>query len=356
MMQGLLQTLRIVPCAVHRPHFIEPYLLQTRQLLQRGEFASVDDRLAKLSDETYEHLLWRLCRDRQLGRWLAAWSVARPQSPHAALVSAYKDICDAWAVRGEGYASAIPLLRRRRFPKIMAKAFGKFSRIVEQDPGNAMALAGLVHCNVVTGIGEGQRDAWLDQALASNGFHSPTIRQYARGTWPRWGGEGDEHLRFAGWIAERAPAGSCAHVVAAQAILDDAFTVSEEIFDIRRIARHVGNEAAATWIRRILLKWAEATPATLPMRLAEIAGRKADGYHGICLEAFALAAYFAGANEEARLLLQSLGGRLQSDIWDDFIPPRPMWLYVIGSRRRGARRVHDRVCRSLGLDPRLVCQ
>ncbi|MFX1725475.1 hypothetical protein [Stenotrophomonas sp. AS1] len=354
-MRRLLKTLRVMPYAVHRPHFIEPHLARTQQLLQDGDFASADAVLASLPAETYESLVWRICRDRRAPHWLTTWSAQQPSSTHPPLIEAYMDVWGAWVVRGETYANAISFLRRRRYPKIMAQAYEKFVRIVEHDPDNAMALAGLIHCDVVIGIGEGQRDAWLNRLLEAGHFHGPAIHQYARGTLPRWGGSHDEHVQFAGWIVEHAPAGSCSHVVAAQAILDDAFTTSEEITDIRKIAGHLADDAVAAWLRRALLKWADATPVTLAARIGEIGTRSDDAYDGVCLETFALAAYFAGANEESRLLFKALRGRLQIDDWENFIPPMPMWLYAITSKRRGARRVHDRVCRALGLDPRDVC-
>lgn len=355
-MRRFLQTLRIIPCATHRPHFIEPHLSRALGALKKGDFASLDAWLATLPAETYEHLVWRLALPRYPRGWLQVWSEALPASPHPQLIAAYGDVNDAWAVRGETYANAIPLLRRRRYPKIMSKAYEKFVRIVERNPADPMALAGLIHCDVVIGVGEGKRSEWLDQALARNGFHCPAIRQYARGTLPRWGGEHDEHIRFAGWIVENAPAGSCAPVVAAQAILDDAFTVSEEIYGAGKIRRHLADEAGADWIRNAILKWADATPETVHVRVREIAAGQIDSYHAICLESFALAAYFVGADEHARLLLRALGGRLQSDVWNDFIAPLPIWLYAISSNRRGARRVHDRICRDLGLDPREICR
>ncbi|MGA6179704.1 hypothetical protein ACPEH1_01105 [Stenotrophomonas sp. NPDC077421] len=355
-MRRLLQTLRISPCATHRPHFIEPHLSRALGALKNGEFASLDAWVATLPAETYEHLVWRLALPRYPRGWLQAWSDAIPASCHPQLIAAYGDVNDAWAVRGETFVNAIPFLRRRRYPKIMAKAHEKFVRIVEQNPADPMALAGLIHCDVVAGVGEGRRIEWLNQVLATSGFHGPTIRQYARGTLSRWGGEHGEHVRFAGWVVQNAPAGSCALVVAAQAVLDDAFTASEDIYDAGMIRRHLAEDAGADWIRNAIMKWADATPGTLDVRVREIADGQIDSYHAICLESFALAAYFLGADDEARLLLQVLGGSLQSDVWDDFIAPLPVWLYVISSNRRGARRVHDRVCRDLGLDPREICR
>jgi len=356
-MRRLLQTLRISPCATHRPHFIEPHLSQALGALKNGEFASLDAWVATLPAETYEHLVWRLALPRYPRGWLQAWSDAIPASCHPQLIAAYGDVNDAWAVRGETFVNAIPFLRRRRYPKIMAKAHEKFVRIVEQNPADPMALAGLIHCDVVAGVGEGRRIEWLNQVLATSGFHGPTIRQYARGTLSRWGGEHGEHVRFAEWIVERAPAGSCSHIVAAEAVLDDALTVAgeDDYHTMRGISRQLGDGETAAWLRRAILKWADAVPETLQRRLQDIASCQGDSYHGICMETFAFAAYFAGAKDEARLLLTTLRGRLQADVWETLTPPVPGWLGAVGLRQRAAHLVHDRVCRDLELDPRQVC-
>lgn len=356
-MRRILQTLRVVPCATHRPHFIEPHLSRALSALKKGDFVSLDSWLATLPAETYECLVWRLALPRYPRRWLQAWSDANPASPHPQLIAAYGDVNDAWAVRGETYANDIPLLRRRRYPKIMAKAHEKFACIVERNPADAMALAGLIHCNVVTGAGGGRRVEWLEQVLATSGFHTPTIHQYARGTLPRWGGEYDEHVRFAEWVVENAPVGSCSHIVAAQAVLDDALTVAgtDDHYTMRGISRQLGDAETAAWLRRAILKWADAVPETLQCRLQDITSRQGDSHHGICMETFAFAAYFAGAKDEARLLLTTLGGRLQADVWETLTPPIPGWLGAVGLRHRAAHLVHDRVCRDLELDPRQVC-
>ena len=356
-MRRALQTLRVIPCAMHRPHFIAPHVSRALGALRKGDFASLDGWMDSLPAETCEPLVWRLAANRHARRRLQAWSGAIPTSSHPLLIAAYGDVVDAWAVRGETYANDIPFLRRRRYPKIMTKAYEKFACIVERNPADAMALAGLIHCNVVLGADEGKRAEWLNQVLATSGFHTPTIYQYARGTLPRWGGEHDEHVRFAEWIVERAPAGSCSHIVAAQAVLDDALTVAGEdaYHTMRGISLQLGDGEAAAWLRRAILKWADAVPETLQRRLQEIASCQGDSYHGICMETFAFAAYFAGAKDEARLLLTTLRGRLQADVWETLTPPVPGWLGAVGLRHRAANLVHDRVCRDLELDPRQVC-
>ncbi len=357
-MRRFLQTLRVIPCAMHRPHFIEPHVSRALAALKQGDFASLDAWLATLPAETYDCLVWRLASYRHARRWLQAWSDAIPASAHPLLIAAYGDVVDAWAVRGETYASAIPFLRRRRYPKIMAKAHEKFACIVERNPADAMALAGLIHCNVVTGAGGGKRVEWLEQVLESSGFHCTAIREYARGTQPRWGGEYDEHVRFAEWVVEHAPAGSCSHIVAARAVLDDALTVAgdDDNHTMRGISRQLGDAETAAWLRRAILKWADAVPDTLQARVQDIASGQGDSYHGICMETFAFAAYFAGAKDEARLLLTTLKGRLQADVWETLTPPVPGWLGAVGLRHRAAHLVHDRVCRDLELDPRQVCR
>lgn len=355
-MRRLLQTLRLTPCARVVPRFIEPFLAQARIHLKTGDFALLESQLAQLPAESYEHFVWRLADDRQTPGWLKTWSRAMPQSPHPALLSAYVDISNAWKVRGETYARDIPFLRRRRFPKIMNQAYEKFLGIIETDPGNPMALAGLIHCNVVIGAGDGHRDQWMHAAMLAQPFHCPVIVQYARGTYARWGGEVDEHYQFAAWVVENAPAGSCSLVIAAQAVLDDALSASEEIDDIRQIAQHLRDEDAAAWLRQATLKWAGATPETLQRRIGSIIATHGDDYHVVCLESFALAAYFCGATNEARLLFTALRGRLQAEFWEYYIPPLPIWMHMIRSGSRGVCRVHDQVCRDLGLDPRQVCQ
>ncbi|WP_229979754.1 hypothetical protein [Stenotrophomonas lactitubi] len=356
LMRNLLQALRILPCATHRSHFIEPHLSQARLHLNAGEFASIEAMMAGLPAESHEHLVWRLSRERRVGRWTRAWSQALPQSSHPRLIAAYADIIKAWSVRGESYAAHIPLLRRRRYPSIMMRAYEKFSSIVEREPGNAMALAGLIHCNVVVGARDGNREHWLHAAMEAEPFHCPVIVQYARGTWSRWGGETDEDRHFADWVVENAPAGSCSHIVAAQAVLDDALSAAEGFHTMRGIASHLGNAENAAWLRCALLKWADAVPETLERRLQDIATRRGDSFHGACMEIFAFAAYFAGAKDEARTLLIALRGRLQHDVWEMFVPSMPAWLKAIGPRYRAAHLVHDRVCRDLGLDPRQVCR
>ncbi|AWH54967.1 hypothetical protein C1924_18135 [Stenotrophomonas sp. ESTM1D_MKCIP4_1] len=356
-MRRFLQTLRVIPCAMHRSHFIELHVSRALAALKNGDFALLDGWMATLPAETYEPLVWRLASSRHARLRLQAWSGAMPTSPHPPLIAAYGDVVDAWAVRGETYANDIPFLRRRRYPKIMTKAYEKFTCIVERNPADAMALAGLIHCNIVVGAGEGKRTEWLNQVLATSGFHTPAIYQYARGTLPRWGGEYDEHVRFAEWVVQQAPAGSCSHIVAAQAVLDDALTVAgeDDNHTMRGIAGQLGDGETAAWLRRAILKWADAVPETLQDRLQDIASHQGDSYHGICMETFAFAAYFAGAKDEARLLLTTLKGRLQADVWEMLTPPVPGWLGAVGLRHRAAHLVHDRVCRDLELDPRQVC-
>jgi len=355
-MRYLLQSLRVLPCATHRSHFVDSHLSRVRMHLNAGDHASAEAVMVGVPAETHEHLVWCLSVERRVGRWIKAWTQALPQSSHPLLVSAYADINKAWAVRGESYAADIPMLRRRGYPGIMMQAYRKLSDIVAQEPGNAMALAGLIHCNVVVGADDGNRDDWLNAAMAAEPFHCPSIVQYARGTWQRWGGEPDDHFRFADWVVENAPAGSCSHIVAAQAVLDDALTLADGFSTMRAISRHLGNEETAAWLRRAILKWAGATAETLECRLRDIASLHGDSYHGICMETFAFAAYFAGAKDEARQLLIALRGRLQADVWEMLLPSIPGWLAAVGLRHRAAHLAHDRICRDLELDPRQICR
>ncbi len=355
-MQRLLQRLRLVPCATFRPHFIRSVLLQVHSRLKAGDFAAVDMKMAAMPAESLDTLIWQLSKMRDASRLADQWRRAAPHSRNAAVIAGYAEISAAWLVRGETYLQHVPLLRRRRFPEIMLRGQQQLLEVVSAEPGNEMALAGLIHCSVVIGAGSENRLNWLNQVMEVSPFHYPALRQYARGTLARWGGDEEERYRFANWVLESAPAGSCAHILVADTLIDDAFMATEEIEDIRLIARCIGNDERIEWLRSAILKWADANEGTLHERVTEILKVQGDNFHLVCVERFALAAFIVGAKKEARLLLTALRGGLQTDIWEDFVPPMPLWLHVIGSRRRAARRVHDLVCRDLALDPSVICQ
>lgn len=354
-MRRILKTLRLLPWAIFRPHFTSPVIAMIRTRLKAGDYAAVDMQMSSLSAECMGSLIWTFAAERQAAALAARWSKAAPSSRHARILAAYADLLEAWKVRGEAYAQDIPWRRRRRYPKIMLRGQQKLLDIVKEDPSNVMALAGLVHCSVVIGVGAENRRTWFNQAMDVAPFHLPTLRQYARGTLERWGGEEDERYHFATWVTENAPVESCAHVVVAETVVDDALMATEQTSDIRLIARCIASEERAQWVREAILKWLAATPATLDRRLAETFAVHDAGFHRICLERFALAAYFSGAKDEACMLFTALQGQLQDQQWNYFIPPMPLLRRWIGSNQRMMRTVHDLVCRDLGLDLRKVC-
>ncbi len=338
-----------------RPHFITPQLDRVRAQLRAGQYAAADMQMAALLPESLEPLIEALARERGAAALADRWAQAAPHSRHAEVLAAHVHIWEAWVLRGEGYVRDIPPLRRKKFAEVMLRGQQRLLKIIENDPGNALALAGLIHCSIVIGAGEESRLRWLNQAMDASPFHCPALIRFAQGTLERWGGEDNERYSFANWIVENAPAGSCAHVVVADTLFDDAFMASGEVEDIRLLARCTGNAEDAEWLRRALLKWLDATPDTLRQRVHDVMPAYDESFHSLCLERFALAAYFAGAREEARLLLTALRGRLQAGEWENFIAPTPLWWYPFASRTRGMRRVHDAVCRDLGLDPRAIC-
>lgn len=353
-MQYLLQTLRIIPCARFRQGFMMPVAKQVRLDLGRGDYARVDLSLASLPAEHLDRLIWDLAPRRDASRLARQWMDAAPDSRHAGLLAAHAEIARAWKVRGETYAEHIPLRRRRKYPEIMARGHQQLLQIVDRDPGNAMALAGLIHCSVVIGVGEDNRGRWLNQALEAAPFHYPALRQYARGTLERWGGAEQERYHFAGWVAEHAPAGHCAHVLVADTMIDDAFISNDSGADVRLLARYLGNAELAQWVRQALYKWLQAESATLQQRLAQVVASDINGFSMVCVERFALAAYLAGAKDEARMLFTVLQGRLQDWEWEYFIPEGPVWWRWLGVDRKIMRVVHDNVCRDLQLDPRQI--
>lgn len=354
-MRALFQRLRLVPHATFRPSFITPVLAAAVSQLKAGAFSAVDLQLSGLPAESLNALIRRLADLRGAGALARRWQQAAPHSRHATVLAAHVDIANAWKLRGEGYARHIPLLRRRRFPEVMLRGYQQLRDLLEQDPGNAMALTGLIHCNVVIGAGGDNRRRWLNQAMEAAPFHCPAILQYAQGTLQRWGGEDNERYHFANWVVEHAPPGSCALVIVADTVIDDAFMATDEVQDIRLLARCMADGDCAEWVRGALLKWLDLPADALPLQLQQVLETRGDSFHRACLERFALAAYFAGARPEARLLFSALRGQLQGREWEFFLPPLPVHLRGRGMQRLVMRRLHDTVCRDLELDLRQVC-
>jgi hypothetical protein len=244
--------------------------------------------------------------------------------------------------------------RRRQFPEVMAVGYQHLLDLATDDPTQALAYARLMHCSVVIGVGDANRDKWLDRAMEVAPFHLPTLNEYLRGTKARWGGSEDEMFGFAGWVSGHAPAGHVSHIVAAHAVIEKAFSVTDDEVDVLWLARGLCDEALADWLREAVYRWAQATPATLEARLAETAAERAQGYGMVCLEHFALACYLAGAKAEARLLLAALQGKILPDPWEQFAPYVPPSGRLLARGHRVVRLTHDRICRDIALDPRQV--
>jgi len=350
----LLRTLRILPCATIRPCFIAPHLGRITAQLHRAEFAQVDMAMAALPAEHLSALLAAIAELRRAPRWVTQWIKASPTSCHARLLLAKIEIMRAWSIRGESALRYIPIRRRVEFSQVMACGYQHLVDLADEDASQAMAFAELIHCNVVVGLGGAKRDEWLDHVMDVAPFHLPTLAEYSRGTQARWGGSEEEMFGFSSWVTENAPVGHLAHSLAAGAVIEKAFSVSDEEVDILWLARDVGDEALAEWTRRSLYKWLDATPSTLQDRLAATQQEREDGYGIVCTERFALASYLSGAKHEARLLLTALRGRLRPYPWSQFAPYVPLSGRWLARNHRVERFTHDRVCRDSGLDPRSI--
>nr|BFE71507.1 hypothetical protein GCM10020092_048080 [Actinoplanes digitatis] len=126
----------------------------------------------------------------------------------ALLAYGYRLIAWAWEARGTGGSSSVSGGQARTFGERLLRAEACLGEVVDRNPGDADAWAGLLTCN--RGLGRGLDVAWhrFGRARAASpahlGAHASMLQQLCG----KWGGDDREMLRFAVESASGAPEGS----------------------------------------------------------------------------------------------------------------------------------------------------
>ncbi|QBL42499.1 hypothetical protein MG068_19015 [Stenotrophomonas sp. ASS1] len=286
----------------------------------------------------------------------AQWRASEPDSTDAALLLAFAELGEGWRLRGETYFHDIPEARKRAFPLKFQAAQRLFRELADRADAPPLAIYGLLHCDVVCGIERDARSDRFAQVMALAPFHAPSVYMMAKASMEKWSGSDEEMWAYLHWIGEHAPRGRDAHAAIASHVVEWTHPWMDECnapLEIVGVVRAANVPGLADLVRTALLDWLDVEPAGLEPALAACTSSRQRRLRA----EFALALYFAGAWEEARLVMRAQGGQVPVEPWC-YLAYRGSGILseMLGGTLRCAGLAHDRICRDLGLDPREVCR
>lgn len=323
--------------------------------LQKGAYAQAAAMMAGLHEGSEVNFYYYLGQQVQAPALAAQWRAHEPDSPHAALLLAFAELGEGWRLRGETYYHEIPEDRKRAFPLKFQAAQRLFKELAERAEAPPLAFYGLLHCDVVCGIERDARGERFAQVMALAPFHAPSVYIMAKASMEKWSGSDEEMWAYLHWISEHAPRGRDAHAAIAAHVVEWTYPWMDECdapLDIVGAVRAANVPGLADLVRKALLDWLDVEPAGLERALWACTSTRERRYRAD----FALALYFAGAWEEARLVMKAQGGKVPVEPWCHLAYRGDSKLSeMLGGTLRCAGLAHDRICRDVGLDPREVC-
>lgn len=354
-MRRLFQSVRLQPYASTIDVTFVADARALLELVRQGAYAQASAVMAGIHEGNQVDFYAYLGKQVQAPALAAQWRTQQPQSTDAALLMAFAELGEGWRVRGETYIDEIPEARRRAFPLKFQAAQRLFKEVADGPDASPLAFYGLLHCDVVCGIERDARSERFAQVMALAPFHAPSVYILAKASMDKWDGSDEEMFAYLHWISEHAPRGRDAHAAIAAHVVEwtypwmDECDAPLEIVGVVRIANVPG---LADLVRKALLDWLDVPPADLERALAACTSSRERRLRA----EFALALYFVGAWEEARLVMKAQGGQVPVEPWC-YLAYRgsSMLSEMLGGTRRCAGLAHDRICRDLGLDPREVC-
>ncbi len=354
-MRRLFQSVRLQPYA---STFNVSFVAEARELLElvrQGNHAQASARMAELHEGDQVDFYAYLGKQVNAPAVATQWLGQHPDSIDAALLCAFAEVGEGWRLRGEDYYDEIPEARRRAFPLKFQSAKARFGALASRADAPPLALYGLMHCAMVCDNEYDERGERFAQAMALAPFHAPSVYIMSKASMGKWSGSDEEMWAFLRWISEHAPRGRDAHVVIAGHVVEWAEQWVEECnapLEVVGVVRVANVPGLADLVRKALLDWLDVQPAGLERALAACTSPRQRRHRA----EFALALYFAGAWDEARMVMKAQGGRVPVEPWC-YLAYRgsSMLGEMLGGTLRCAGLAHDRICRDLGLDPREVC-
>lgn len=354
-MRRLLQGVRLQPYATTVNVRLVSEAQALLQQVRDGAYAAASATMAGVHEGDQVNFYACLGEQKNAMAIAAHWLATEPDSADATLLMAFAELGEAWRVRGEDYYDDIPAARRRAFPLKFQAAQTRFKALAARTDAPALAFYGLLHCDVVCDIERDARSQRFAQVMAMAPFHAPSVYMLAKASMGKWDGSDEEMWAYLRWVSEHAPRGRDAHTVIAWHVVEWAETWVDECsapLEIVGVVRAGQVPGLADLVRKALLDWLDVQPDGLERALA---GRTSlrERRH---LSQFALALYFSGAWDEARVVMKAQGGQVPVEPWC-YLAYRgsSMLSEMLGGTLRCAGLAHDRICRDLGLDPREVC-
>ncbi|MEG2804869.1 hypothetical protein [Stenotrophomonas sp.] len=353
-MRSIFQAIGLVPHGTSIEVELIAEAAALLDLVTRQQYAQASQYMAALHEDVQQNFYGCWGEQVQASAAAARWHADAPDSDDALLLLAFAHLGEGWRLRGEDYLDAIPEARRKAFPLCFERGHAAFRTLAARDRSSAMALYGLIHCDVVCGIERGTRVARIEQAMAVAPFHTPTVFLAAKGSMAKWGGSDEQMWAYLRWISASAPRGHGAHVAVPAHVVEWMYPLMDDCDSLLAIVAQVRGLQLGGWMRQALLDWLDTDGAGIPQALAARKGRAWRQQ----LSHFALALYLTGAWEEARPVMQALGGKVPAQPWCglSFRGTGSLVDRVLGEEQRHAGVAHDRVCRDLGLNPAEVCR
>ncbi|GID91876.1 hypothetical protein Adi01nite_12880 [Amorphoplanes digitatis] len=298
----------------------DPGALALREAARRADWPAVRAFLAGVTDPDSRYFYLRVvARVPSAEIWLERAAQA-DRDTLALLAYGYRLIAWAWEARGTGGSSSVSGGQARTFGERLLRAEACLGEVVDRNPGDADAWAGLLTCN--RGLGRGLDVAWhrFGRARAASpahlGAHASMLQQLCG----KWGGDDREMLRFAVESASGAPEGSPVACLVPEAHL--------EIWAGGAGQRHIRRPEVIEEIRRAAA-WGPGSPAYRPFPGDAVV-------HNLFARAFT----DAGLRSEAAPHFAAAGDRVVGHVWAGAAylwPESLIHLSYLRARRKAGR-------------------
>lgn len=333
---SVLNILGIKPYSKLNDQQAELISTQLRQKLDRGDYAGAELVLTKSTDQNRERIIYGFAASENSVPLSAEWAAKHPNSAFANVLLGASLIVSGWKIRGGSYAEDVGESAWAPFLSKLESAEEPLRRAIQLDNKIAEPYSWLIHAGLGQGASREEQYLLFSEATSRVPLHWASHYKYFNVVTEKWGGSHNEMFSFVRNRTKEAPVGDMLHCLIPMAYNDLALSAVSER----------GTKAAYATLRQpqfakevatALYAWLGTTPENLARRLVSVSG----GFAGYGLNQFGVALYICGAQNEARAVLESLNGEIESVPW--------AWIGKGLRERINPAFVYDRVCKELGV-------